>query len=566
MLRETRSDTQSVLTMNLQEKMHVLVVDDEEKDRRNSTAILTQCIPDVEIEYATDYDSALPMLLHEYFDFAMLDLVLHHEPIGSSEGWEGTWLLQDLVEKKLNGHIPIIILTGFGDKNLNVIVALFKDFAVTEVWTKTQPIDTLAGKLHTVLEKLRYFGLACEVEFSNPKMNWGTMIGSMGLSRRLSNPVSPEVAQQELKHILRKLFFDRSRIVVSPLGAFNDEGHSGAGVCVVTPFGGQGSHEADLIVKYGTLDQIAQEINGWDNLRNYMQHYRMTQRGSYVFGRELGILAYSLVGAESGKVKPFSQFYGQGAGVEDILKVLKTLFERNFALCFAPENRLNPEKYDLQDCYSRYLGFNSETVLQAFAFKYPEMPIGQKMIRFDSVPRLLPHPIAAFSQDKARFVMETWMCRTHGDLHTGNILVDTDLKEPWLIDFGRAGIGHWARDLVALEASIKFQHIPTKELGDLFDFESALIQPDNFAEPINYFRPDQPELNKAAAVISELRRIAGLIDKTPTAARSYYAALYYQTLNYVRLHKLIKNSRRKNHVLLATALIYEKLSRDSNIQ
>ncbi|HEX3094079.1 MAG TPA: phosphotransferase, partial [Candidatus Angelobacter sp.] len=216
--------------------------------------------------------------------------------------------------------------------------------------------------------------------------------------------------------------------------------------------------------------------------------------------------------------------------------------------------------YDLQDCYSSYLGFSLETVRQAFAFKYPEMPVAQDFIQFDYVPRALPHPIAALLEGKARFKMKTWECRTHGDLHTGNILVDSDQEQPWLIDFGRAGVGHWLRDLVALEASITFQHIPHKDPGDLFLFEAALIRPKEFADPIQYSRSDQPELSKAAEVIAELRRIAGAIDGSENALQSYYAALFYQTINYVRLHKLIKNPRRKNHVLLAAALLYEKLN------
>jgi CheY-like chemotaxis protein len=541
----------------LLEKMRVLIVDDKREDQELGASIVTECVPDAAITFASEYESALPLLLNEYFDFVLLDLVLH-EDAGPEEGWEGPWLLQDLLEKGLNRYVPVVILTNFSRAEL--ATSLFKNFQVTDFWAKSDPKDKLVASLQRSLSEGHYFGLVCGVKFKGG-VDWRTMAASLGFTRRLSSPISPEDAELELKHIVRKLFAECKEVSISPLGPENEAGNSGAGVCVVTPFSPEDHQQADVILKFGTLDQISQERDRWSDIRKYMKGFRLTQLESIVLGRQLGALTYSLVGAKSGQVQQFAQYYGV-AGVDQIKSVLRTLFEDNFSLCYESKNRSNLKATNIQDLYASYLGFTSESLRQAFLFKYPDKPLELPQIQFMGVPRRFAHPIAAFYAHDAEFSFDSWTCRTHGDLHTGNILVDTGSHEPWLIDFGRAGVGHWARDLVALEASVKFQHIPSKDLSALFELEAALVKPDDFAEEISYHRDDQPELCKAAAIVKELRRIAGQIYQRPdrrTAMVDYYSALFYQTINYIRLHKLIKSPVRKNQVLLSAALLFEKL-------
>src|SRR5215469_793010 len=100
------------MAIRLFEPMRVLIVDDEEKYQHLGASIVKECVPESQIEYASDYESALPLLLRHYFDFVLLDLVLHKEA-GPLESWEGPWLMQHLMESGLNQYIPVIIFTKF---------------------------------------------------------------------------------------------------------------------------------------------------------------------------------------------------------------------------------------------------------------------------------------------------------------------------------------------------------------------------------------------------------------------------------------------------------------------
>jgi CheY-like chemotaxis protein len=548
--------------MNLLEQMRVLVVDDNERDRQLSNDVVNECVPGAMIDFANDYESALPLLLSKYYDLVLLDLVLHDDWVvdpGAAESWEGPWLLQDLLEHGLNQHVPVIILTNFARPEVALI--LFRNFQIADFWTKTEPKENLVASLRSVLDKESCFGLECNVRFEGD-MSWRSMAANIGLPRRLSSPVSPEDAEIELRHIVRKLFSNRKEVVVSTLRPDSEGSHGGAGVCFVTPYGFDGRSQATLMMKFGAFEQIVQECTRWSDIRKYMHSFRMTPLEGSVLGRQLGVLAYGLVGANSGQVQPFAQFYVDGS-VNQICGVVRTLFEENVALCYHEMNRSQMQRLNLRELYTGYLGFTSETVRQACLFKFPDKPIELTQIGFPGISRRFSHPIAAFYKGEADFTIESWTCRTHGDMHTGNILVDNALEKPWLIDFGRAGHGHWARDFVALEASIKFQIVPPKDLGALFEFEAALVKQDDLVEMPEYHREDQAELCKAAEVIGELRRIAGTIDDRSDRRASmidYYAALFYQTINYVRLHSLIKSPIRKNQVLMSAALLCEKLN------
>jgi CheY-like chemotaxis protein len=544
---------------HLLEPMRVLIVDDTADDQAFGVSVVTECVPCAQIEFASSYELALPLLIHEYFDLVVMDLVLHSEDPGAEESWEGLWLLQDLVERGLNRYVPIVILSTFSRREISL--SLFKSFHIVDVWAKGTSHEDRVASLRLSLTEQNHFGLACEVQFRDG-MSWKILAESLGLARRLSSPVSQADAEYELKHIIRKLFADRKRLLISALATENEPGNSGAGVCIVTPFGAEGNQQADLILKFGTFDQISQERAGWTHVARYMQSLRTTHLDDSMFGRHFGALVYSLVGARSGQIKSFGQFYCR-ASVDQIHQVLKTLFEETCVLWHKSANRSEVRMLSVCDLYCGYLGLTQDDIRKAFDFKYPEQSLELNYLKLRPLPRTFPHPVAAFCAGKADFVMESWNCRTHGDLHTGNILVDTALQEPWLIDFGRAATGHWARDLVALEASVKFQHIPPKDISALFELEAALVKPDHFGESIQYYREDEPELCRAAELIKELRRIAAAIDgrsDTRTALMDYYAALYYQTINYIRFHKLIKSPVRKNQVLLSAALLYEKLT------
>jgi len=106
----------------------------------------------------------------------------------------------------------------------------------------------------------------------------------------------------------------------------------------------------------------------------------------------------------------------------------------------------------------------------------------------------------------------TFTCPVHGDLHTQNVLVETDGgggRDCWLIDFG------WTRnagtplvDLVMLECSLKFLALPMRaELGGLCRLEARLAR-EATPELETGYTPYGVEIRRVLEAIYEVRRFA----------------------------------------------------------
>jgi hypothetical protein len=131
-----------------------------------------------------------------------------------------------------------------------------------------------------------------------------------------------------------------------------------------------------------------------------------------------------------------------------------------------------------------------------------------------------------------------YMCIVHGDLNSGNVLIDDGIK-PWLIDFAHTGPGHYLRDLAKLEAEIKF--LLMDRLGDRsriaswLDLDRVLDDGWPFGQkpPSVYHGGNgDSELTKAFVSICGLRALAKdrmIGPKGPQVAQ-YRAALLHFTL------------------------------------
>ncbi len=336
----------------------------------------------------------------------------------------------------------------------------------------------------------------------------------------------------------------------------------------VTPIFEEQSVGAPVIVKYGSLAQIAQEQRNFEAIFPFVKSHKLTVLEATALGRHLGAVAYSLVGASDDRIRSFGAFYSS-AGIRDIETALRSLFQETCVLWYASDNRCQPQESTLSELYEGYLNFDHRKISVAFQLKYPDKPVVFPTIDFPGVARRFRHPIAAYCDMKMRMTRTTWQCRTHGDLHGGNVLVDDSTCDTWLIDFGRTGVGHWARDFAALEAAIRFQHAPANDLVSLFEFEDAVMSIERLGEKVPFHRADQPELTKAAEAVSIIRGLAAEmcdVDDDKATAIDYFGSLFYHTINYMRFHALIKNPIRRSHVLLSAALVYESLRRLGGVE
>jgi hypothetical protein len=128
-------------------------------------------------------------------------------------------------------------------------------------------------------------------------------------------------------------------------------------------------------------------------------------------------------------------------------------------------------------------------------------------------------------------------CIIHGDLNSGNVLVDRWLQ-PWLIDFAHTGRGHYLRDLAKLEAEVKFLLMDCEaghdRIPQWLELDRVLDDRWPFGQvpPAGIMADCDEELAKAFVVISGLRSLAKdrmIGPKRPQIAQ-YRAALLHYTL------------------------------------
>ncbi|HYL73930.1 MAG TPA: phosphotransferase [Bryobacteraceae bacterium] len=545
---------------DLQEALRVLIIEDEDGHRLELETALAKSNLNIVFESAPDYDSALSQLFSTYYDVVILDLLLHIGPTRSVEpddNLEGLWILQELLEAGLQGRIPVIISSGIAKDRAPLVGQAFRRFGVLDVWYKSQ-IDMYTAEFMEVLETEHYFGLACRVSFES-SLNWTLLVKALGdRFRWASAAIDFEAAELELRHVLRKLFAGSAEIRVAPLGS----GMGGAAVILVTPILSGDAECARVVVKYGAADIVVSEQEKFNTIKHFMQGTRTTQIEGIAAGRHLGAISYSFVGSSDGAIQPFTQYYSL-SGSGDIKTCLTDLFTDTCKLWYLKPNRSALPEASVEEAYSGYLGITRANVQTAFEFRYRERPFAQQ-ITIPAIARAFDHPIDEFVNGKFLIPTRTIACRTHGDLHPNNIFVDQRTRVSWLIDFGRTGIGHWARDFVCLEASLVIRHTPSHPIPRVFEFLDAWLRLSRLDEPIRFNDAAYPEMVKAGDCVSHLRSLAsGTMADSGLGINEllldYCTALFFQLLNYTRLHKLIRDTNRKNYVLIALCLLSERI-------
>lgn len=374
--------------------------------------------------------------------------------------------------------------------------------------------------------------------------------------RRLRIALSSPDAELELNHLLRRLFTDLDRLVVCPMS----EGRSGAGVLRVERHRG-GDRLADVLVKYGAAGQIRDEVGGWRAMEDYFEDHRFTQLGDSASGRYMGVLTYNLIGAVGEAVVSFEQFY-RTRPAPDSEQTIKQLFSETLSLGHRRENRKPQSAFDLHAHYESLLNAPADDVVRAFEFKYGRSALIRASVDAGAEIGMLEHPVAALQEGWRMQTRDTWLARTHGDLHGENVLIKPITGEPWLIDFGRSGLGHWARDFAMLETCIKFQYLPLTAAEDWLKLELTLLNQASLEDPLSARWDDDPYLDRALRVIGTIRteaaRAAAGVDES-TVLQDYTAALFLTSLNYFRFHKILRKAARKKQVLVTNALLFREV-------
>jgi aminoglycoside phosphotransferase (APT) family kinase protein len=189
---------------------------------------------------------------------------------------------------------------------------------------------------------------------------------------------------------------------------------------------------------------------------------------------------------------------------------------------------------------------------------------GKQQLYFDALPfkRAFTNPIADIQGQE--YPASTYICATHGDLNSDNILIDKD-RHVWLIDFGLTGLGHILRDFAELDAVIRYQLLQAGDatLEERLALEEALAAPRYFSETEQLsgkFQTGNAALMKTYETVAYLRQLARqVIASNPEDdIREYNVALYYYSLNALRFYAWPQIQRQ--HALISASILFDLIN------
>jgi hypothetical protein len=364
---------------------------------------------------------------------------------------------------------------------------------------------------------------------------------------RSCGDVQIEMLQWELDDLIRKLFPDANRLIISPVSG----GHSRSGVVKVEPIYENRGQASALMMKYGLVNEIEQETKNFQDIKRFTDGQRHTILERKARTRLLGGIVYSLID----KTLSFNDFYLTNNS-KTICFVLDDLFSKTCRKWY--ENRQPKRTMNMLELYWMPAHNKYEELISCFRHMYPSY-IDKPRITFHGLEGDFVNPIYHHFVKNKPIYLPVHTAITHGDLHGENLLVDRD-NHTWMIDFYRTGEGHIFRDFVALETTIKFQLFNEEDLGVLYEFEKIVQAPKEFSENLDRSSfPMSEDTDKVFDAIECLRKHAGRVVQPSEEIRDYYAGLFYQTMNLIRYYNLLQFKQRKYYILLSAAMLCEKL-------
>jgi hypothetical protein len=494
---------------------------------------------------ANNYNDAVALIDKEYFHLVVSDVRLVDEDKDNKQGLE---ILSYIDKIGLTDVITKVVITGYGTRDW--ARQSFKEYKVHDFIPKQGPDgkgfdenDFVQSIKSALADKVR-INTDLTIEFVHG-LSLDAMVSRI---QRACGDVPVEILQWELDDLIRKIFVDANRLVISSVSG----GHSKSGVVKVEPFYKEKGQAEALIFKYGVFKEIEQEARNFQEIKRFTDGKRYTNLELKARTRLLGGIIYSLVE----KVRSFSDFY-QGSDNKAVCSVIDDLFSRTCRKWY--ENRLPKRTQNMIELYWKPANTTYEELLDCFNHMYPRY-VNKPRISFPEIERDFANPIYhSYLKDKPIY-MPTHTAITHGDLNGENLLVDKD-NHAWMIDFNRTGEGHIFRDFVELETVIKFQLFDETNLSFLYEFEKNLLSPVKFSESLDRSKFELSEdAIKAFDSIECIRKHAGRVIQPSDEMQDFYVGLFYQTVNLIRYYNLLHLKQRKNYILLSAALLCEKLA------
>jgi len=538
-------------------KVRVLIIDNKQNFLDMLENLLPREIDNLSIIQANSKGKALHEIDAGYFDIAVIDkrLVQDTDP-GDESGIE---LANEIAQN--HPWLKIVMLTSFADY-LDITKKLPQNDEYGEpilcgyISKHEEKPDDWCSKIRGVINTNLKINFNLKIDlvgfpFTEPG---GLLIETVFQNKRIKDSDTGliENLSVELRDLFAKIYYDNDKISITPI---YKQGHSGTGVVKV--YHGQNLAE---IVKFGEREKIETEYKNYkDNVAGKIPDRTIIEEGKFARTKNLGAIAYSLIGADIREIKDFSEYF-QNNDPGTIIDFLDRFFKENCKVWYS-----NPhaETLDLKKTYKKYLKFTISQIKERVKIKLSEFS-NRRIIRLDEFGLTFENPI--FSASHAVFKpSKTKECRTHGDLNPKNILVDRDIG--WLIDFYSTGWGHYLRDFIMLETGIKFSFTKEFNLLSLIQLEKTLLARDNFGEGYEFpYHDGEESLEKIFKCIKHTRKLAYELDelRKPKCVGEYYMGLFFTTLKMLQFSKAegftkSQNKKRLKFIFISAGLIYKKI-------
>lgn len=492
---------------------------------------------------ANSPEKARELLAREIVHLVIVDIRLEHEDrVEDLSGFD--------VARELSDYIPCMIFTAYEDKE-SIRRALGEVGAKASL-DKRDP--NAASQLIDIVDKL----FASEV-----KVNFSLEIeGSLDLGRvahQIEVPVADKQfrpSADDVRQVFQALFHDATGVHIAPLLSPEPAPtltQAGSVLIKARPRF-EKAWGVPMAIKFSAQDEIEREASNYRLIRPFLGGQRLAVLERKAYSRQIGGLAYSLIGAGDWEtIRTFGEAFID-EDTETVVGLLERFFCQTFGALFADADR---ETIDLTATYTKGLRLTPEKLRTALKTLHPKA-LQETRLRFKGLRNSFRNPIMwALPEGKFRhFEVVSRRCLCHGDLHGRNILVDAD-GHFWLIDFASVAESHALRDFAELETDIKFNLLPVVDLEALLAFEQALLAPASFGETSRDMSFVNDRLDHAYQVVLALRHIASDLIDLEGDMREYYQALLLHALNIIRLSHI--SNEKKEHALLSASLICQRL-------
>ena len=437
-----------------------------------------------------------------------------------------------------------------------------------------------------------------------PGLSWEAMVRQMrGSNGRPPGASSngnkaPSASVQTLRHVSCMLFSAGKQKPNLIKFISTTPGYSPCTVAMVRPYF-KHVPGLELAAKFGPEHSIRTECDNFNEfVVPYIPFYLRTHlEYGPVFLQETGALAYDLVGKNVKSVTTLREHYGNSQVTDAALcQTLTHLFKDTCAHWYEHRPRV-PPKQRLDVLYRAQLNLQAPDQVQKLKDAFHSLldPSGSssafKLLRDGSLEVQLNGRLNLANQklrvpDPIKFCFETRCSSqphkakrsrahqnffpevdqyaiTHGDLHSGNVVVYTGGAS--LIDFYKTGVGHALRDFAEMESDIKFT-LFSGSLSARYELERALLRPNSLRESVSLEKPS-PSQQRALSAIETIRQQAFKLTDIEST-REYYMALLFYAVKGIRGFTSgsltgQSYSPAKAHALLSAAMLCQRLSSTS---